>query len=193
MVLSKVPGVIYVCFQDETWCIFGGGGINAQVLDALPVTSNSVQTRNKNPSTEIPTTYNHTLASPFNGPLPDTRRKGTASLWWLYNTSAGTYSTCVDIVVWVSLPCDISSPSMQCQIEVAFPSLSILPLTFPTAPENYLPFNRSLNAHHQSVTYHSAINGYQNKTQSSFNMAECYRVVTGFTPWGNKGVAWRKR
>jgi len=57
----------------------------------------------------------------------------------------------------------------------------------------YLPFNRSLNAHQQSVTYHSAINGYQNKTQSSFNMAECYRVVTGFTPWGNKGVAWRKR
>jgi len=78
---------------------FLGGGINAQVLDALPVTSNSVQTRNKNPSTEIPTTYNHTLASPFNGPLPDTRRKGTASLRWLYNTSAGTYSTCVDIVV----------------------------------------------------------------------------------------------
>ena len=78
MVLSKVPGVIYICFQDETWCIFFWGGINAQVLDALPVTSNSVQTRNKNPSTEIPTTYNHTLASPFNGPLPDTRRKGTA-------------------------------------------------------------------------------------------------------------------
>jgi len=172
---------------------FFWGGINAQVLDALPVTSNSVQTRNKNPSTEIPTTYNHTLASPFKGPLPDTRRKGTASLWWLYNTVLE--HTVPVLILSYEFLCLAIFLLHQCSVR----SKSLFHLWvfclwhFQQLLKIYLPFNRSLNAHQQSVTYHSAINGYQNKTQSSFNMAECYRVVTGFTPWGNKGVAWRKR